>query len=171
MRLCVCLIVWDTETSTKRRPRPELGCRATDEKSHVLAVWPLVFPHFVQAKVFKVFKKKIHLFAETLFSHHWGYKDRVSGVAKVSWNNTKIIKSGNSCSCYFQLVLQCMIWQTASQIEGRRGTVPVCQAKRCQTPKLIRIKELPYCNSSLKFIHITILGFDFNIWDLGLWRR
>jgi hypothetical protein len=28
-RLCVCLIVCDVETSTVRRPRPELGCCAT----------------------------------------------------------------------------------------------------------------------------------------------
>jgi hypothetical protein len=31
-RLCVCLIVWDLETPTTRRPRPELGCCATGKE-------------------------------------------------------------------------------------------------------------------------------------------
>jgi hypothetical protein len=31
-RLCVCLVVWDLETSTTSRPRPELGCCVTGNK-------------------------------------------------------------------------------------------------------------------------------------------
>jgi hypothetical protein len=37
-RVCVCLIVCDLNTSTMRRPRPDLGCCAT-EGTNQLMFW------------------------------------------------------------------------------------------------------------------------------------